>query len=43
MVRADAEVARTWGAHTLPMTFIVRSGRLEQVARGALDWSTIEL
>ena len=43
VVRADAEVARTWGAHTLPMTFIVRSGRLEQEGRGALDWSTIEL
>ncbi len=43
VVLADPDVARRWGAHGLPTTFMIERGQLTRVARGPVNWSEQEL
>ncbi len=44
VVRADAEAAREWGVDGLPTTVLVDPhGQITHVARGPLDWRTIDV
>jgi hypothetical protein len=43
VARADAAAAHRWGADALPATFVVEDGQVVGAARGALDWTAVEL